>query len=689
MGLADRAAMKQGMTNVDVAALAAELAPLLVGGRFDKAWQPGKDTILLRVRRKGAGKADLLMELGRFATVTRRPPANPDKPSMVAQILRTALENARLTGLRQVGFDRLLRLDFERGDGRHSLVLELFGDGNLLLLDGTDTIVLPMRGAEHGARRLKKGEPYQPPPGSSLPFGLDAKALRAAAEGSRDLVRFLAVGLGFGPLWAEELCLRAQVPKATKVQDLAPAQWEAVRAALERLGRDIARNDLAPAVVHEDGKPVDAVPFVMARYPAPKYTHEETPTFREALDALFLGATGDEDAEEPDDPRRARYEEARGKVLHQLKQMDDAITGFVAEEDEARQDGDALYASFPVVEEALAALRKARGEKGWAEVEAALAKGRAAGHAAAQRVLALEPHQGRARLRLALADGTPRDVEVDLRLSVQQNAEEAYDRAKKARARREGAAVARKDAERRLADVEAKGLDAFGAAPVRKERAKHHFWFEGYRWTLTPGGHVAVGGRNAAQNDAVVKKYLREGDRYIHADVHGAPSVVLRPADAAAKDFAPEDLATAGQFAVCASRAWRQGGSGSAYWVTPAQVSKTPNSGEFVPRGAWMVHGRRNAMEALPLQWAVGLVRMRPDGTPVPRDAPDPDGRVFPKLAGGPPQGLAPFAQDLLRVEPGETDPNDAAVELAERYGVTVEEAQAALPAGPVRLVGP
>ena len=686
--------MKQGMTNVDVAALAAELAPLVVGGRFDKAWQPGKDTVLLRVRRKGAGKLDLLFELGRFVTVTRRPPSNPDKPSMVAQILRNTLENARVTGIAQVGFDRLLRIDFERGDGRHSLVLELFGDGNLLLLDGAGTIVLPMRGAEHGARRLKKGEPYAPPPGSALPFGLDAQQLRAAATEARDLVRFLALGLGFGPSWAEELCLRAGLPKAAKPIDLGAPQWEALHVAIARLGHDIRRNDLAPAIVHEDGKPVDAVPFVMLRYPAPRYTHEETPTFREALDAVFVGAlTGEEgDEDEADDPRRARFEEARGKVLHQLKQMDDAIAGFTREEDEARLDGDALYASFPVVEETLRTLDAARAQKGWAEVEAVLAKGRAAGNPAAKRVLGLEPHQARARLAVALADGTPRTVDVDLRRSVQQNADEAYDRAKKARSRRDGATVARKDAEGRLADIERKGLDAFGAAPLRKERVRHHFWFEGYRWSLTPGGLVAVGGRNAAQNDAVVKKYLRPGDRYVHAEVHGAPSIVLRPADGPSPaEFAPEDLRAACQVAVCASRAWRQGGSGSAYWVTPAQVSKTPNAGEFVPRGAWMVHGRRNVEDGLPLEWAVGLVHLRHDGSPVPpaQIAAEP-GRTFAKLAGGPPASLARWADPatVVRVVPGETDPNDAAAELAERFAVTIEEAQAALPAGSVRLVG-
>jgi predicted ribosome quality control (RQC) complex YloA/Tae2 family protein len=677
------ASAKQGMTNVDVAALAAELAPLMQGARLDKAYQPAKEQVLLRMRRKGAGKLDLLMELGRFATVTRRPPQNPDKPSMVAQILRGALENARLTGVSQVGFDRLLRLDLERGDGRHSVVVELFGDGNLLLLDGDGTIVLPMKGEEHGSRKLRKGEPYRPPPGSTWPFGLDVAQLQAKAAASKDLVRFLALGLGFGPLWAEELCLRAGLDKKTAI-DAVP--WDALKSALDALGRDLSRNDLAPAVVFEDGKPVDAVPFVMRSYPAPRYTHEEAPTFREALDAYFLGASGDEDGEEPDDPRRARYEEALGKVDQQLKQMDEAIASFVAQEEQDRLDGDALYASFADVQSALDALNNARANRSWTEVEQVLAKGRAEGNPFALQVPEVRPHSGEAVLLVSLPDGAKRKVTVDVRRSVQENAEACYAAAKKARSRREGAETARGEALKRRRAIEAAGLDAFGAAPVRAERHSRHFWFESYRWAPLPSGLLAVGGRNAAQNDAVVKKYLRDGDRYVHADVHGAPSVVVRAADGSGAEVSAEDLRAAGQFAFCASRAWRQGGAGSAYWVTPAQVSKTPRSGEFVPRGAWIIHGKRNVEDHLPLEWAVGVVELEPEGTLV-RAGEAAKGRAFRKLAGGPPQGLAPFAKELVRYVPGTLDPNDVAQALAERFQVPIEDAQAALPPGPVQEV--
>ncbi len=668
------------MTNVDVAALASELSRALVGARIDKAYQPAKDRILLRMRQRGLGKMDVLFQLGKFLTVTKRPVENPDQPSMVAKILRRDYGNARLIGVSQVGFDRLLRFDFER-DAKRSIVFELFGDGNMLLLDDQDVIALPMKGGDYGARRLRKGEPYQPPPGGALPFAMNLAAMQEKGQDARrDLVRFLALDLGFGPLWAEELCLRAAVDKTQKPQEMPAADWQAIHDAIHALGGDIARNDLAPAVVFEGEAAVDAIPFEMAKYPRETHPYEEAQSFREALDAYFIGGEEDED----DDPRKARFEEARAKVLRQVTMMEDSIRGFKQDEERHRAEGDTLYARFQEVEQITAQLQAAREKRSWQEVEAIIRAARESGDPAAQMVQEIRPHNGTAVLRLESLEGEVRDIEVDLYKSVQMNADDRYSAAKKAKARQDGAATALNEAKARLKAVEDKGLDGFGAAPQKTVRVSRHFWFENYRWTLTPSGMVAVGGRNAAQNDMVVKKYLREGDRYVHADIHGAPSVVVRPSDGAPREATDEDMLAAGQFAVCSSRAWRQFGAATAYWVTPAQVNKTPRSGEFVPKGAWIIHGKRNFLTDLKVEWMVGMVRLTPDGTPL-RPGQDAE-RSFEKLAGGPPACIEPFASNTLRLVPGDMEPADASQMLAERYGVDIEDAQAALPPGPVRV---
>ena len=59
------------------------------------------------------------------------------------------------------------------------------------------------------------------------------------------------------------------------------------------------------------------------------------------------------------------------------------------------------------------------------------------------------------------------------------------------------------------------------------------------------------------------------------------------------------------------------------------------------------------------------------------------DGAVV-KLTGGPADGLRPWATRLWHLRPGTIEPNDAAQQLAAASGATIEEAQAALPPGPV-----
>ena len=39
---------------------------------------------------------------------------------------------------------------------------------------------------------------------------------------------------------------------------------------------------------------------------------------------------------------------------------------------------------------------------------------------------------------------------------------------------------------------------------------------------------LVLAGRDARQNELLVKRYLRSNDLYVHADVHGASSLVIR-----------------------------------------------------------------------------------------------------------------------------------------------------------------
>lgn len=58
--------------------------------------------------------------------------------------------------------------------------------------------------------------------------------------------------------------------------------------------------------------------------------------------------------------------------------------------------------------------------------------------------------------------------------------------------------------------------------------ARKTYWFEKFNWFITSENYLVLSGRDAQQNEVVVKKYLRPGDIYVHADLHGASSCVVR-----------------------------------------------------------------------------------------------------------------------------------------------------------------
>ena len=59
---------------------------------------------------------------------------------------------------------------------------------------------------------------------------------------------------------------------------------------------------------------------------------------------------------------------------------------------------------------------------------------------------------------------------------------------------------------------------------------------------------LVIGGRDQQQNELIVKRYLRSGDIYVHADLSGASSIVIK--NPSGNAVPPKSLAEAGTMAV-------------------------------------------------------------------------------------------------------------------------------------------
>jgi predicted ribosome quality control (RQC) complex YloA/Tae2 family protein len=130
-------------------------------------------------------------------------------------------------------------------------------------------------------------------------------------------------------------------------------------------------------------------------------------------------------------------------------------------------------------------------------------------------------------------------------------------------------------------------------------------WYERYRWFFTSDDMLAIGGRDAPSNSAVVRKHLAKNDKIFHGDIFGSPFFILKDAESPPTNSMNE----VAHATVCFSRAWREGMHGlSAFWVNPDQVKKSAPSGQFLPKGSFTIEGKRNFVNIPSLKLAVGII---------------------------------------------------------------------------------
>ncbi|KAG6223782.1 hypothetical protein E4U34_000685 [Claviceps purpurea] len=201
-------------------------------------------------------------------------------------------------------------------------------------------------------------------------------------------------------------------------------------------------------------------------------------------------------------------------------------------------------------------------------------------------------------------------VEVNLALSPWSNAREYYDQRRTAAIKKEKtqqqAKMALKNAEQKITEDLKKGLKQEKALlhPIRNQ-----LWFEKFLWFISSDGYLVLGGKDASQAELLYKKHLRKGDVYCHADLKGAPSVIIKN-NASTPDapIPPATLTQAGTLSVCASEAWDQKAGMGAWWVKAEQVSKLAPTGDFMPLGNFMVRGEKNFLPPAQLLLGLGII---------------------------------------------------------------------------------
>ena len=634
--------MKQDMSSADVAAVVAELSAgpkSILDSKIGKIYQLSEEEIRINLYIFNKGRDNLIIEAGKRLHMSKYLRPSPSLPQAFPMLLRKHLMGGRIVSVEQHDFDRIVKIGIVRGEIKNTLIIELFARGNIVLIDSENRILLPMKPVTLKGRRIRSGEIYELPEAQLSPLKTGVSELMEAfSKSTADIVRTIATGFNLGGVLAEETCLRAGIDKAKPAKEATKEEAALLAAAMQEMFTPLLALRKAEGAEQPGLKPqhikkeingkvesFEVVPFELSRYS--EFEKEYFDSFNTALDEFF----GKKSLEEIKEEKQAEKKEKTLNIFERrLLQQKEAIDKFEKEIEKNTALAESIYSNYPIIEELFSVLNKAR-EKGysWNEIRSILKKARKS-LPAAQKIVNIDPKNASVQVEL---DGLK--VNLDIRKTLPQNAETYYDKVKKLNKKKEGALRAIEDTKKAL---EKKPVAKKTEKKFRARRKKH--WYDRFRWFVSSDGFLIVGGRDADTNEELFKKYMEKRDLVFHTQTPGAPLTIIK---SLGKEIPKSTLQEAAQFAVSYSSLWKAGHfSGDCYSIQPEQVTKTPESGEYLKKGAFVIRGERTYYRNVPLGIAIGL-----------------ELKGETRVIGGPVSAVRKQGNYILEVVPGKFNQND------------------------------
>ena len=504
--------------------------------RFDKTYLIINNEILLRLvqvyviklARSGEDgeKVLLLIESGiRMHTIAEMPD-KPDVPSNFTLKLRKHIRSRRLEDIRQLGSDRIAQLTFSTGENEVKLILEFYAQGNVILADSNYQIMTLLRShrddSKGTATMSRHVYPIQtvrlrtPTPMEKIQQGLRDCKPGATLKGVISNV------IDYGPLVAEFCCKNAELdPKRMPAEHpLEDIEQEQLMSEIRKFEKwvDSCEDKAPPGCISSNGNGayIEFEPIINGKPLVHQISGDIAmfPLFDDAVAQFYSkihGQRAESQQKQKEKSAKAKLEAIRNDHKARLKNL-------YKEQEDAEHKALVLECNLQYVDAAINSVREALATgMSWDDLESMIESEKLAGNPVAQLIESLKLDRNKVSLLLDDPDfdndGTNEKliIQVDLSLSAHANASAYYDAKKKfadkARRTLEANEKALAAAERKaLANLEKiqKSSMKTSASASRK-----HYWFEKFNWFISSENYLVISGRDAQQNDMLVKRYLK------------------------------------------------------------------------------------------------------------------------------------------------------------------------------------
>src|ERR671922_330892 len=570
------------LSGIELRYLVNEIANRATGGYYASSINAmTKSSLLLKLHHPTQEDIMLVLSIrGIWITKLKFKPVEDNSLEGAAQ---RELERAKLESVEQAGSERIVSLKFRHPDSKVRIVVcEFFGDGNIVICDEGMQIVAILNPIEVRHRTLNVGLRYAYPPARGIDvFEVTLDQLLSLRNDAKNLevLRWIGRSISMPKKFVEEVAKRAGIEPGRQAAQLTDDEVGRVYATVKNLVNDVSTGrNYDPVIIMQSGKPMEALPIVTGE--ATKLEIKKAASFMDAVDEVLSSEILDI---------------SRSSKTIELDRQIAVLEHDLEEQNKAKK----------AVMQKSAAIRKLAGELMALSYQNPDDDGKLHDVLAANSA-SIVKEKGVKYVEVA-------GEQVEMQPSLAKVSSMLFVRAKEME---RGNASIEEARAKLLAQIEKlrSQTAAIHKKVLVKEQASKE-WYERYRWFVTTDGLLAIGGRDASSNSALIRKHLTEHDIVFHAEVHGSPFFIIKNAAAftaaAQEGKIDSSLQQVAQATISFSRAWRDGlSSADAYWVMPEQVKKGAPTGQFLPKGSFVIEGKRNYFKGVEIRLAIGIVQL-------------------------------------------------------------------------------
>ena len=527
-----------------------------------------KDSLLFKLHH--TEKNDLFMMISTSGVWLTSVKIDQMEPNKLLKRLRSDLLRLKLKKIKQIGSERIAYFTFEGFGKEFILVGEFFGDGNILLCNNEMKILALQHSIDVRHRKLNVGLEYTPPPQNGLDiFNIIESDFNELQTSDLIIAKWIGRTLGLPKRYAEGICKIANIDVKTVGSQLNSEQIKKIFQTTKQLVSDVITGNHEPIIIRNDK--TEVLPVQLGEL---NETVTSANNFIEALDTVFTETI----LEHGKSIQSSSSDKKIKELKTQIEEQEKAIETVKERSDSITKVANSL---FEMVSQGIVSIKEDRAK------------------------VILTKHNAKLNVEKGISQIIIADekIKINFEASLQSIASVLFNEAKHQANAIGSIEEIKNKTTKKLEKLQNKTESKEDSILVSEIRKKN--WYERYRWFFTSDGSLAIGGRDAASNSAVVRKHLNKNDKIFHGDIFGSPFFILKNANNAST-ISMNEVAHA---TVCFSRAWREGMYGSsAYWVNPEQVKKSAPSGQFLPKGSFTIEGQRNFIKAQTLRLAVGII---------------------------------------------------------------------------------